>query len=151
MFQIKPVNSKGNQPWIFISRTDAEAEAPILWPRDVRSWLSGKDPYAGKDWGQEEKGTTEKRWDGWMASLTNGFAFEQTPEDSDGQGGWRAAVHGVTVRCDLATELNWTWTWNTIIGMLVYWIWQWRKRWVKENSRFLKWTSRGLLVTCYAY
>ena len=55
----KPVNPKGNQPWIFIGRTDAEAEAPILWPRDVKSRLIGKDPDAGKDWGQEEKGTRD--------------------------------------------------------------------------------------------
>ena len=54
--KIKPVNHKGNQPWIFIGRTDAEAEAPILWPPDVKSRLIGKDPYEGKDWRQEEKG-----------------------------------------------------------------------------------------------
>ena len=56
---IKPVNPKENQPWIFIGRTDAKAEAPILWPPDAKSWLNGKDPDAGKDWGQEEKGATE--------------------------------------------------------------------------------------------
>ena len=57
--EIKSVNPKGNQPWIFIGRTDAEAEAPILWPHDVKNWLTGKDPDAGKDWGQEEKGMAE--------------------------------------------------------------------------------------------
>ena len=57
--EIKPVNPKGNQPWIFIGRTDAETEAPILWPSNAKSWLTGKDPDAGKEWGQEEKGTTE--------------------------------------------------------------------------------------------
>ena len=57
--EIKPINPKGNQPWIFIRRTDAEAEAPILWPPDVKSQLTGKDPDAGKDWGQEEKGAAE--------------------------------------------------------------------------------------------
>ena len=57
--EIKPVNPKGNQPWIFIGRTDTEAEVPIHWPPDVKSQLSGKDPDAGKDWGQEEKGVTE--------------------------------------------------------------------------------------------
>ena len=67
--EIKPVNPKGNQPWIFIGRTDAEAEAPILWPPDAKSQLTGKDPYAGKDWGQEEKGKTED-WHGRMVSLT---------------------------------------------------------------------------------
>ena len=64
--EIKPVNPKGNQPWIFIERTDAKA--PILWPPDVKSWHIGKDSEAGTDWGQEDKGVTG--WDGWMASLT---------------------------------------------------------------------------------
>ena len=63
--EIKPVNPKGNQSWIFIGMTDTEAEAPILWPPDVKNWLSGKDPDAGKDWRQEEKGTTEDEMIGW--------------------------------------------------------------------------------------
>ena len=66
--EIKPVNPKGNQPWIFIGKTDAEGEAPILWPPDAKNWLIGKDPDAGKDWRQEEKGMTSD--DHWMASLT---------------------------------------------------------------------------------
>ena len=57
--EIKQVNAKGNKPWIFFGRTDAEAEAPILWPPDVKSWLTGKDPYAGKDWRQKQKGMLE--------------------------------------------------------------------------------------------
>ena len=65
----RPVNPKENKPWIFIGRTDIEAEAPILWPPDAKSQLTGKDPDAGKDWGQEEKGVTEGE-DSWMASLT---------------------------------------------------------------------------------
>ena len=67
--EIQPVHSKGDQSWVFIGRTDAEAETPILWPPDVKSWLIGKDSDAGKDWGQEEKGMTED-WDGWMVSPT---------------------------------------------------------------------------------
>ena len=63
--EIKPVNPKGNQPSIFIERTDAEAEAPILWPPDVKSQLTGKDPDAGRDWGLEEKGMTEDEMVGW--------------------------------------------------------------------------------------
>ena len=59
--EIKPVNPKGNQPWVFTGRTDSEAEAPILWPPDVKSWFIGKDPDSGSDWGQEEKGTTEDK------------------------------------------------------------------------------------------
>ena len=64
--EIKPVNPKGNQPWLFIGRTDAEAEAPILWPADGKSRLTGKDPDAREDWGQEEKGTTEDEMVGWL-------------------------------------------------------------------------------------
>ena len=68
--EIKPVNPKGNQPWIFIGKTDAEAEVPILWPFDAKSLIVGKDPDAGKDWRQEEKGVTEDEITSWMASLT---------------------------------------------------------------------------------
>ena len=83
--EIKPVNPKGNQPWIFIGRTDAEAEAPILWPPDAKSQLTGKDSNAGKDWGQEKKGMIEDEMVGWH-HLLNGSEFKQTPGDSEGQG-----------------------------------------------------------------
>ena len=79
--EIKPVHPKRNQSWIFIGRTDAEA--PILWPPDVKSWLIGKDPDAGKDWGQEEKGMTE---DEMVGHWHDGHEFEQTLGDSEGQG-----------------------------------------------------------------
>ena len=82
--EIKPVNPKENQSWIFTGRTDAEAEAPIFWPPDVKSWLTGKDPDAGKDW-RQEKGMTEDEMVGWHHWL-NGHEFEQTLEDSEGQG-----------------------------------------------------------------
>ena len=82
---IKLVNHKGNQSWIFTGRTDAEAEALILWPPDVKSWLIRKDPDAGKDRGQEEKGTTEEEMVGWHHRFT-GLEFEQTPGDGKGQG-----------------------------------------------------------------
>ena len=73
--EIQPVHPKGNQSWIFIGRTDAEAETPILWLPDVKNWLICKDPHAGKDWGQEEKGTTEDEMVGWHHQL-NGHEFE---------------------------------------------------------------------------
>ena len=83
--EIKAVNPKGNQSWIFIGRTDAEAEAPILGPPDEKNLLIGKDPHAGKGWGQEEKGTTEDEMFGWHHWL-NGHEFEQSPGDGKGQG-----------------------------------------------------------------
>ena len=82
--EIQQINSKGNQSWIFIGRTDAEAEAPILWPRDMKNQLIGKDPDAGKDW-RQEKGTTEEEMVGWHHWL-NGHEFEQAPGDGEGQG-----------------------------------------------------------------
>ena len=84
--EIQAVHPKGNQSWVLIGRTDAEAEATILWPPDVKSWLIGKDPDAGKDWRQVEKGATEDEMVGWHHWL-NGHEFEQTPTDSKGQGG----------------------------------------------------------------
>ena len=81
---IKPVNPKGNQSWIFIGRTDGEAEAPILGPPDVKSWLTGEDPDAGKDWGQEKR-VIEGEMVGQHHQL-NGHEFEQTQGDSEGQG-----------------------------------------------------------------
>ena len=83
--EIQPVNPRGNQPWIFIGRTDAEAETPILWPPNVNNWLIWKDPDAGKDWGQDEKGMTEDEMVGWHHRL-NGHEFEETQGDSEGQG-----------------------------------------------------------------
>ena len=82
--EIKPVNPKGNQPWILIGRTKAEAEAPMLWPPHANSRLIGKDHDAGKDWRQEEKGTTEGEMVGWHHPF-NGHEFEQTLGDSEGQ------------------------------------------------------------------
>ena len=82
--EIKPVHSKGNQSWIFIGRTDAEAETLVLWPPDVMNWLIGKGPDAGKDWRQEEKGTTEDEMVGWHYRL-DGHEFEQALGVGDGQ------------------------------------------------------------------
>ena len=92
--EIKPVNPKGNQSWIFIGRTDAEAEASVLWPPNVKSRLTGKDPDAGKDW-RQEKGMTEDEMVGWHHWL-NEYEFEQTPGESEKQGSLHAALSGVT-------------------------------------------------------
>ena len=106
--EIKPVNPKRNQSWIFIGRTDAKAEAPILWPPDMKNWLIWKAPDAGKDWGPEEKGTTEEEMVGWHPQL-NGHEFEQAPGLGDGQGNLVCcSPWGRRVRHDWATELNWS-------------------------------------------
>ena len=92
--EIQSVNRYGNRSWIFIARTDAEAEVPILWPPDAKSQLIGKDPDAGKYWGQEEKWTTEDKIVGWHHQL-DGREFSQAPELVIDREAWRATVHGV--------------------------------------------------------
>ena len=92
--EIKPVNPKGNQPWIYIGRADAEAEAPILWPLDVKNQLIGKDPDAGKDWRQEEKGTKEDEMVGWHERF-NRHSLRKFQEIVKDRESWCAAVHGV--------------------------------------------------------
>ena len=105
--EAKPVHPKGNQPWIFIGRTYAEAEAPILWLPDVNSWLSGKDPDAWKDWGQEEKGTTEDEMVGWHHRL-DGHGFGWTLGVGDGQGGLACCNSWGCKDLDMTEQLNWT-------------------------------------------
>ena len=96
-----------NKSWIFIGRTDAEADAPILWPPDARHWLIGKDPDSGKDWRQEEKGTTEDEMVGWHHRL-NGHEFEKTPGIGDGQGGLACCSPWGQKDLDMTERLNWT-------------------------------------------
>ena len=104
--EIQPVNPKGNQSWIFIGRTDAEAEAPILWPSEVKNWLNRKDPDAGKDWRQEENGMTENETVGWHHKL-DGHEFEQGLVVGDGQESLACCSPcDCRVRRDWATELN---------------------------------------------
>ena len=105
--EIQPVHPKGNQYWVFIGRTDAEAEAPILWPPDVKNWLIGKDPEAGKDWGQEEKGN-DRRWDGWMASPTQWTWVCVGSRSWDGQGNLACCSPWGRNELDMTEWLNWT-------------------------------------------
>ena len=105
--EIKPVNHKGDQSWIFIGRTDAEAEAPILWPPDMKNWFIGKDPDAGKDWRQEEKGMTEDEMVGWHHWL-NGHEFEQALGVSDGQGSLACCSPWDCKESDTTEWLNWS-------------------------------------------
>ena len=102
--EIRPVNPKGSQPWRFIGRTDAEAETPMLWLPDAKNWLIWKDPDAGKDWGQEEKGTTEDEMTGWHHWL-NGHEFEWV---GDGQGGLACCDSWGRKESDTTERLNWT-------------------------------------------
>ena len=106
--KIQPVLPKGNKSWVFIGRIDVEAETPVLWPPDVKSWLIWKDPDAGKDWGQEEKRMTEDKMVGWHHWL-DGHGFGWTPGVGDGQGGLACCGSwGHRVGHDWATELSWT-------------------------------------------
>ena len=104
--EIKLVHPKGNQSWIFIGRTDAEAETSILWPPDAKNWLIWKDPYGGKDWRQEEKGMPEDEMVGWYHQL-DGHEFEEAPEVGDGQ----EQVPGMLQSMGLqSVGGNWYWT-----------------------------------------
>ena len=104
--KIQPVHSEGDQPWDFFARNDAKAETPVLWPPHVKSWLVEIDPDAGRDWGQEEKGTTEDEMAGWHHWL-NGREFEWTPGVGDGQGGLVCCDSWGRKESD-TTELNWS-------------------------------------------
>ena len=103
----QPVNPKGSQSWIFIGRTDAETETRILWPPDVKNWLIGKDPEAGEDWRQEEKGMAEGEMVGWYHQL-DGHEFEQALSVGDGQGILACCSPCGCKESDTTERLNWT-------------------------------------------
>ena len=103
--EIKPVHPKGNRSWIFIRGTDAETEAPILWPPDAKNWLTGKDPDAVKDW-RREKGTTEDEMAGWHHRLY-GHEFEQAPGVGDGQGSLACCRPWGCKESDMTERPNW--------------------------------------------
>ena len=138
--EIQPVHPKGNLFWIFIGRTDAEAETPILWPLHVKNWLIGKDPDAGKDWRQEEKGTTEDEMVGWHHWL-NGHEFEQAPGFCDGQGSLACCspCGSQRIRNDWVNKLT-DWLkfgkcfdfWNVIYKLDIIFVY-------KLKNRLLKW------------
>ena len=126
---IQQVHPKGDQSWVFIGRTHVKAETPILWPPDEKSWLIGKDPDAGKDWGQEEKGTTEDKMVGWHHWL-NRHGFEWTLGVGDGQRGLAGCNSWGHKESDTTDRLNWTegdvrfllkLSWNTISGASAVW------------------------------
>ena len=104
--EIQPVHSEGDQPWVFFGRNDAKAETPVLWPPYVKSWLIGKDSDAGRDWGQEEKGTTEDEMAGWHHWL-DGRESEWTLGIGDGQGGLACCDSWGHKESDTTEQLNW--------------------------------------------
>ena len=112
--EIKPVNPKGNKPWITIGRIDAEAEAPIVRPPDVKNWLTGKDPDDGKD-SRQEKGTTEDEMVGWHHQL-DGHEFEQAPRVGDGQRSLACYSPWGSKELDMTERLNWTDISHSFIG-----------------------------------
>ena len=121
---------KGNQSWIFIGKTDAEAEAPMLWPHDGKNWLIGKDPEAEKDWRQEEKGTTENQMTGWFHRL-NGYELEQAPGDDEGQESLACCSPWGCKESDMTEWLNWT---DWLKEHYLY-----RKKVDKLNLRWVTW------------
>ena len=106
-WESQPVHPKGDQSWVFTGRIDVEAETPIVWPPDAKSWIIWKDPDAGKDWGQEEKGTTEDEMAGWHRRL-DGYGFGWTPGVDDGQGGLACCDSWSHKELDMTEWLNWT-------------------------------------------
>ena len=112
--EIQPIHSKGHQSWVFIGRTDAEAETPILWPPHEKSWLIEKDPDAEGEWGQEEKGMTEDEMAGWHHQL-DGHEFGWTLGVGDGQRGLACCDSWGRKESDMTERLNWTDSWFTML------------------------------------
>ena len=126
--EIQPVHSEGDQPWDFFGRTDAEAETPVLWPPRAKSWLIGKESDAGRDWGQEEKGTTKDEMPGWHHQL-NAHEFGWTLGVDDGQGGLASCDSWGCKESDVTEQLNWNeLNWTCIKEMWVHVLspnWRW--------------------------
>ena len=116
--------SKGDQSWDFFGRTDAKAETPVLWPPIAKSWLIWKDPDAGRDWGQEEKGTTQDEMAGWHHRL-DGCEFGWTPGVGDGQGGLASCSSWGCKESDTTSWLNWTNSFCLQLSSALYLQWGW--------------------------
>ena len=152
--EIQPVHPKGNQSWIFIGRTDVEAETPVLWPPDAKSWLTGKEPGAGKDWWREEKGTTEDE-DGWMPSPTQ-WTWVWVNSESwwwTGSPGVLQSMGSQIVRHNWATELKWRKVrQGFLLSASVFYAraWVWRLRPLGHPDRFslLCWGVYSLGLSC---
>ena len=150
--EIKPVHPKGNQSWIFIGRTDAETETPILWPPDAKNWLIGKGPDAGKDWRQEEKGMTEDEMARWHPPTRWTMSLNELQELVMDREAWRAAVYGFTKSQTWLSHLaefnllkaaqrkvggeGGDWGWAGWMSSPTQWTWVW------VNSGSWSWTGR---------
>ena len=132
--EIQPVHPKRDQSWVFIGRTKVEAETSILWPPDSKRWLTGKDPDAGKDWGQEEKGMTEDEMAGWHHRL-DGHGFGWTPGVGDGQGGLACCGSWGCKELDTTERLKWTeLNWTEQMSELGH-----KEGWALKNDAFALW------------
>ena len=134
--EIQPVPPKGDQSWVFIGRTDAKAETPVLWPPHMKSWLIGKDSDAGRDWGQEEKGMTEDEMAGWHHWL-DGHESEWTPRVGDGQGGLACCDSWGCKKSDTTdwTELNTLYYSHKTCMLLLF------KKFVLPSTALIGWFS----------
>ena len=157
---LQPVHPKGDQSWVFIGRTDAKAETPVLWPPHVKSWLTGKDSDAGRDWGQEEKGTPEDEMAGWH-HLLDGHEFEWTPGVGDGQGGLACCDSWGRKELDTTEWLNWTesrsasgsfnFFCNCFLLTLSYSLWKSVEcYWCSESSRWCAMVLVCFRLLCWA-
>ena len=142
---LSSICSEGDQPWDFFGRNDVKAETPVLWPPHAKSWLIGKDSDAGRDWGKEEKGTTEDEMAGWHHGL-DGRESEWTPGVGDGQGGLTCCDSWGHKELDMTDWLNWTELKlfihkNTRKDILSYWIISY------EEGEWVRWTFQKKMVT----
>ena len=147
--EIQLVHSKGDQSWVFFGRTDAKAETPVLWPPHVKSWLIGKDSESGRDWGQEEKGTTEDEMAGWHHWL-DGRESEWSPGGGDGQGDLAFCNSWGRKESDTTEQLNWTElkdNLNQNIPLIIpEWLRESQIAFVQEAPWFLSYCSATKLV-----
>ena len=142
--EIQSVHSQGDQPWDFFGRNDAKAETPVLWPAHVKTWLIGKDSDAGRDWGQEEKGTTEDEMAGWHHWL-DGHEFESTPRVGDGQGGLACCNSWGRKELDMTERLNWT---EQVVGRAIKFL---SKKYIYKTITCVFYPATEISLPCYLW
>ena len=135
--EIQPVHPKGDQSWVFIGRTDAEAETPVLWPPHEKSWLAGKDSDAGRDWGQEKKGATEDEMAGWHHRL-DAHEFGWTLGVGDGWGGLECCNSWGHKELDMTERLNWTELMGLDAMIFIFWMLNFKPAFLLSSFTFIK-------------